>query len=48
MTVPASSNEDIIAAIMQEKAIMKASSVEPQLKPIISDAETLFPFEIKD
>ena len=41
MTVPASSNEDIMAAIMQEKAIMKASSVEPQLKPIISDAELI-------
>ena len=41
MSVPASSNEDILAAIMQEKAVMKASSVEPQLKPNITDEEII-------
>jgi|TARA_B100000902_G_scaffold175536_1_gene169285 hypothetical protein len=41
MTVPASSNEDILEAIMQEKALLKASSVEPQLKPNITDEEII-------
>ncbi len=35
------SNEDIIAAMLQEKAHIKASSVEPQLKPQISDADII-------
>jgi len=41
MTVPASSNEDILEDIMQEKALLKASSVEPQLKPNITDEEII-------
>ena len=41
MTVPASSNEDILEAIMQETALLKASSVEPQLKPNITDEEII-------
>ena len=41
MTVPASSNEDIIAAIMHEKAVRSASSVEPQLKPNITNEEII-------
>jgi|TARA_R110001599_G_scaffold31970_9_gene105798 hypothetical protein len=41
MTVPASSDEDIFAAIMQEKAVRKATSIEPQLKPNITDAEII-------
>ena len=41
MSVPASSNEDILAAIMQEKAVRSASSVEPQLKPNITDEEII-------
>tara|TARA_B100002019_G_C20760845_1_gene352907 strand:+ start:77 stop:355 length:279 start_codon:yes stop_codon:yes gene_type:complete len=35
------SNDDIIAAMLQEKAKIKASSVEPQLKPNISDADII-------
>lgn len=41
MTVPASSNEDILAAIMQEKAVRSATFVEPQLKPNITDQEII-------
>jgi hypothetical protein len=35
------SNDDIIAAMLQEKAVMKASSVEPQLKPNLTDEEII-------
>ena len=35
------SNEDIIAAMLHEKAVMKASSVEPQLKPNLTDEEII-------
>ena len=35
------SNDDIIAAMLQEKAHIKASSVEPQLKPQITDEEII-------
>ncbi len=35
------SNDDIIAAMLHEKALIKASSVEPQLKPNISDADII-------
>ena len=41
MSVPASSNEDILAAIMQEKAVRSASAIEPQMKPNITDEEII-------